>query len=78
MKFIEVIKIFEAAANSIPGSNDQIITEKLVQTLLKKTGLQTLHKVSTILNSSPNSDFKIYLAIIPKFKYAPITSVDLK
>ena len=40
-------------------------------------GSQTLKKVSSILKCPKNHNFKI-AAIIPKFKYAPITSVDVE
>lgn len=44
----------------------------------KNTEFQTLQKLFTILNGSPNSDFKIDSAIIPKFKYASIMSYQWK
>ena len=75
---VNIIKNFEAAANSIPGDIGQTIKEKLVQTLSKNEGFQTLQKISTILSGGQDSNFEIDPAIIPKFKYAPITSVDVE
>nr|XP_022900891.1 uncharacterized protein LOC111413976 [Onthophagus taurus] len=75
---VNIIKNFEAAANSVPGSIGQIVKEKVIQTLSKNEGFQTLYKISTILNGAEHCDFEIDPAIIPKFKYAPITSVDVE
>ena len=75
---IKIINDFEEAINNIPGETGQIVQKKLKDTLFKNEGCQKLKKISLVLARNANPDLQMTPDMIAKFKYAPITSVDVE
>lgn len=63
---------------AVPGAVGAEVKAKFDAVLGKNEGFQILSKVSDILSGSEQEDFDMDPNIVAKFKYAPITSVDVE
>lgn len=75
---IELIQSFKNRINNIKGTIGQRIKTKLEDVLRKNEGFTQLTKISNILQGNHEENIQMSPSIICKFKYAPITSVDVE
>lgn len=75
---VKIINDFKDAISKVPGRIGQEVKLKSDVVFLKNEGFSTLSKISTILNGGNVSDLDMDPASIAKFKYAPITSVEVE
>lgn len=75
----ELIDKFEQNVNCIPGSSGEILKFKFREIIDKNQGLATLRKINKILRGDSSEHLEIDdPLILSKFKFAPITSVDVE
>lgn len=77
----ESIGIINALKNKIytvPGPVGEEVRRKFDEVLNKNEGFQTLTKISSVLAGSTQEELNMNPNILAKFKYAPITSVDVE
>lgn len=78
-KQLQLIEEVTEKIKMVPGSIGMKVSEKLQTVLQKKTGLTTLCTVADILSGkSTDHECAVPLRLVPSFKYAPVTSVDVE
>ncbi|XP_031358786.1 uncharacterized protein LOC116182392 [Photinus pyralis] len=75
---ISIVQDVKSKIIRIPGEKGKRLKSKLDNVLEKNVGFKTLEQYSTILTGDGESNEDIKVEMIPKFKYAPITSVDVE
>lgn len=75
---VELIQNLKTRINNIKGTTAERIKTKLGEVLRKNEGFNLLIKISNILQGNHEENIQIDPSIISKFKFAPITSVDVE
>jgi hypothetical protein len=75
---VEIINNFQIAVSTVPGRVGKIVTTKLNEVLSKNTGYKVLENISNIFKGDIVENFEIEVSLVGKFKYAPLTSVDVE
>lgn len=75
---LDVVHNFQSAISSVPGPIGKKVLTKLESVLTKNTGLKVLEQVSKILCGEIVESLEMQESLLPKFKFAPITSVDVE
>jgi hypothetical protein len=75
---VEIINNFQIAVSRVPGRVGKIVTTKLNEVLSKNTGYKVLENISNIFKGDIVENFEIEVSLVGKFKYAPLTSVDVE
>jgi hypothetical protein len=75
---VEIINNFQIAVSRVPGRVGKIVTTKLNEVLSKNTGYKVLENISNIFKGDIVENFEVEVSLVAKFKYAPLTSVDVE
>lgn len=75
---VAMVDHFKGEISKTNGPVGDRIREKLNNVLLKNTGFETLTKIASILNGNYEESIAMDASTIAKFKFAPITSVDVE
>lgn len=75
---VELIQNLKTRINNIKGTTAERIKTKLGEVLRKNEGFNLLIKISNILRGNHEENIQMDPSIISKFKFAPITSVDVE
>lgn len=75
---LQIIDDFKNDASRVHGPVGDIVRNKMDEVLAKNAGYGVLQQISKILRGDTVEDISVNASIIPKFKYAPITSVDVE
>jgi hypothetical protein len=75
---VEIINNFQIAVSRVPGRVGKFVTTKLNEVLSKNTGYKVLENISNIFKGDIVENFEVEVSLVAKFKYAPLTSVDVE
>lgn len=75
---VQIVNELKNVIYAVPGSVGAEIKKKFDDVLGKNQGFRILNSISKILSGSEQEDFDMNPDIMAKFKYAPITSVDVE
>jgi hypothetical protein len=81
LKMSEVGHIILDAKNMLDAATSEIgeiIRKKFDDVLLKNPGFETMRKIGAFLNGNLDENLDIPANILYRFKYAPVTSVDVE
>ncbi|KAB0805335.1 hypothetical protein PPYR_02305 [Photinus pyralis] len=73
-----IIQDFKEQIQAVPGQLGRVVHGKLQDVFNKNSGFEVLLKVARVLQGEFVEDLDIDTTIVPKFKFAPITSVDVE
>jgi hypothetical protein len=73
-----MVQKFKEETNSVRGAVGRVVSEKLDNVLNKNTGFGILCDIARVLQGEYVENLNIDSTIIPKFKFAPTTSVDVE
>lgn len=75
---IELVQSFQNRISNVKGEIGERIKTKLAKVLGKNEGFNLLTKISRVLQGTYEENLEMSPSTICKFKYAPITSVDVE
>jgi hypothetical protein len=75
---VNMVQKFKEETNSVRGAVGRVVSEKLDNVLNKNTGFGILCDIARVLQGEYVENLNIDSTIIPKFKFAQTTSVDVE
>ncbi|XP_031343081.1 uncharacterized protein LOC116170717 [Photinus pyralis] len=75
---VEIVDNFKKSTLEVKGRQAETIAKKLDDILLKNEGFNELQKMAKVLAGERVDNLNIDAHLVPHFKYAPITSVDVE
>jgi hypothetical protein len=77
---VEIIENFEKEVAKVRGPFGNAVSKKMNEVLTKNEGFMILKKISKVIKGDilENLTIDVPINIIPKFKNAPITSVEVE